>query len=95
MMTTDQIKSLSPEEAKATFENLAAEVYGTDRWKSDFCRDIDRSLPVVHNWLKDDARPPTWAILYLDARAHAMDARKALEMIIGGMNLAMETIGTE
>lgn len=94
MLTVEDVRQLDDEQARDTFKALGAEVYGKDRWKREFCRDVDMGARQVHVWLEDGKRPPAWAILLLDTRAHARQISDTLRRLSQALSDARDLSDT-
>lgn len=94
MMTAAEIAALSNDDALAAFQNLAADIYKTERWQAAFSRDTDTALRSISYWTSGSRRVPTWAILLLDAKAHAREVLSALQMVTTGLKLASDLSDT-
>lgn len=70
MLTAAEVRAMSDEEASAHFCATCAELYGhPTRWKRLWADEVDISTNNIHKWIA--GRPPTWAILLAETKAHA------------------------
>lgn len=66
-----EYKDLTPEERFIALDRLAGQLFGTNRWKTEFARAYDLTPQAVNKWKNDGA--PVWPLVALD---DALRARK-------------------
>lgn len=87
MLTADQIRAMTADEAQASLEAACIDLFG-DRWKTAYAREVDMSPRQVNHWQEAGNRPPAWAIMLAENLAHARkisSSLKALDDALAGI----------
>lgn len=63
-MTPTEVSYLSDLVRTSLFDELAQQVYGSERYKSALARDFGITSATVQNWLREN-KAPQWAVLLL------------------------------
>ena len=75
-MTSTPHADLSTQARREKLTQLAAELYGGDRWKTAFADDACITARSVQRWFEDETAPPMWAILLLEAWIEIRDLER-------------------
>lgn len=87
---TAAIKALSDAQARERLEDLATQLTGTDRWSGELAKILDMQPRTLNKWREDDKRPPTWALLFLEATLEAKYFRAFHSSYLATHNLATQ-----
>ncbi len=63
-------KEMTPEERFEALDEMAIRLFGTKRWKTEFCRTYDLGIQTLQNWRINGA--PLWPCVAL---RDALDAK--------------------
>lgn len=92
MLTCEEIKAMSDEEAQVRFQAACVDLFG-DRWKTAFAREVDMSPRQVNFWQEQGNRPPVWAIMLAEALAHSRQIASTLKSLDMALTVIRDLAG--